>query len=243
MPIVFWFGVSVVATATISGMFGMAGGMILMGIYASILPVPQAIMLHGITQMSSNGSRFWIFRKHVYWTGVGYFAVGSAISLALLASLGIVLEKATFFFVLGSIPLLALLLPKSRAPRFEVPAHAFACGLLVTSVQLLAGVAGPLLDVFFVRGGLNRHQVVATKALTQTFSHLLKLVYFGALLRTGWDQIPPAAVPVVLIAAPIGTRLGKVVLDRMSEVGFRRWTTGLVVTIGLVYLARGFAAR
>jgi len=45
--------VTMVATAFLSGIFGMAGGLILIGVLLVILPVPEAMMLHGVTQMAS----------------------------------------------------------------------------------------------------------------------------------------------------------------------------------------------
>ena len=49
--------VSSLVTSFISGILGMAGGMILMGILLAVVPLPQAMMLHGITQLASNGWR------------------------------------------------------------------------------------------------------------------------------------------------------------------------------------------
>jgi uncharacterized membrane protein YfcA len=43
---------TMVATAFLSGIFGMAGGLILIGVLLVILPVPEAMMLHGVTQMA-----------------------------------------------------------------------------------------------------------------------------------------------------------------------------------------------
>jgi uncharacterized membrane protein YfcA len=40
---------AMVGTSFLSGIFGMAGGMILIGILLALLPVPEAMMLHGIT--------------------------------------------------------------------------------------------------------------------------------------------------------------------------------------------------
>ena len=52
-------GASILSTAFISGIFGMAGGMILMGILLAMMPVAAAMVLHGVTQMASNGWRAW----------------------------------------------------------------------------------------------------------------------------------------------------------------------------------------
>ena len=97
-------------------------------------------------------------------------------------------------------------------------AHAVAAGLAVTSVNLVAGVAGPLLDVFFVRTSLGRHAVVATKAATQVLSHTAKVVlYGGPLLAGGGADLP---VLVLLLAVPLsmlGTVVGGRLLDRLAS--------------------------
>ena len=54
--------VSALVTSFISGILGMAGGMILMGILLAMMPLPQAMMLHGLTQLSANGWRAWLWR-------------------------------------------------------------------------------------------------------------------------------------------------------------------------------------
>ena len=48
------------------------------------------------------------------------------------------------------------------------------------TLLLLTGVAGPLIDQFFLGGKLDRREIVATKAMCQIFGHAAKLVYFGA---------------------------------------------------------------
>src|SRR5207245_8378149 len=57
-------GVLMVATAFLSGLFGMAGGMILIGVLLMLMPLPTAMVLHAITQMASNGWRAFLWRGH-----------------------------------------------------------------------------------------------------------------------------------------------------------------------------------
>ena len=112
---------------------------------------------------------------------------------------------------------------------------------------MLAGVSGPLLDVFFVQSKLDRRGVVATKAMSQTLGHLIKITYFGAIawLATAETKevvgialsIPLAATCVVL--AFTGTSLSKRVLEKMSDADFRLWTKWTVLTMGVIYLGSG----
>jgi uncharacterized membrane protein YfcA len=55
---------TMVATAFLSGIFGMAGGMILMGVLLALLSVPEAMALHGLTQMVANGWRGLLWHSY-----------------------------------------------------------------------------------------------------------------------------------------------------------------------------------
>ncbi|MGE3164742.1 MAG: TSUP family transporter [Planctomycetota bacterium] len=234
---------SVFVTAIISGIFGMAGGLILMGIYAALLPVPTAMMLHGITQLAANGSRTWFLRRHIEWRAVRRYAWGCAFSVVVLAALTIVLPAPILFLALGGIPLVVGMLPKRVAPSIDTVHGAVTCGLLVTAAQLLAGASGPLLDVFYVRSRLDRHAIVATKAFTQSMGHALKLIYFGWVVpAAGLGELPSWIVPAVMTAALVGTHVGARLLDRLSDDRFRSWSAGIVRVLGVIFVARGIAA-
>src|SRR5260370_31548320 len=60
-------GLLMVATAFLSGLFGMAGGLILIGVLLALMPLPTAVGLHAITQMASNGWRAYLCPSHMRW--------------------------------------------------------------------------------------------------------------------------------------------------------------------------------
>ena len=106
---------------------------------------------------------------------------------------------------------------------------------------MLAGVSGPLLDVFFVRTTLSRHAIVATKAATQALSHTVKMIFYGApmLGAAQASGVPPwyffaLAAPLAMLGAVLG---GKV-LDQMSDVNFLKYARWIVTAVGVVYLAQ-----
>jgi uncharacterized membrane protein YfcA len=57
LPIAAGFAAAIVSTSFISGIFGMAGGMILLGILLAFMPLAPAMVLHGLVQMASSGWR------------------------------------------------------------------------------------------------------------------------------------------------------------------------------------------
>ena len=77
-------GALMVATAFLSGLFGMAGGMILIGVLLILMPLPTAMVLHAITQMASNGWRAILWRAHIRWRPVSVYLIGCAIALGVL---------------------------------------------------------------------------------------------------------------------------------------------------------------
>jgi uncharacterized membrane protein YfcA len=222
-------------TATLSGVFGMAGGMLLMGVYAMVLPTAMAMVLHGGTQLLANAVRAVILRRDIYWRGVGFYLAGALLAFAVLLPLRYVPNRAVVFLGLGLSPFAARLLP-ARWLDFERPLAAAICGMQVNGLNLLAGAAGPLLDVAFVDTRLSKTQIVATKAITQVCAHALKLVYFAGFVGAG--DLPPALVLGTLVATVLGTRAGTAVLDRLSDRGFRRWSRYIVYAIGCVYLSK-----
>jgi hypothetical protein len=80
---------------------------------------------------------------------------------------------------------------------------------------------------------------VATKALCQVATHALKFIYFGALIGGGVGDIPVVVLAVAVVLAVLGTNLAKTILERLSDVQFRRWMKGLMIAIGTFYLAQG----
>jgi uncharacterized protein len=230
-------------TAALSGIFGMAGGLLLMGILAFLLPVSSAFVVHGLLQLVANGWRAILQKDHILWRIVGNYALASVAAALLVWALAFVPSRPLLFLLLGLVPLLVWLPANWLQLDAARPVHALISGFLVTLVNLSAGVAGPLLDIFFVRTAMTRHQIVATKAATQVFSHAAKIGVFGVALA-GLDspEFPDFWVFALAIpASMLGTALGGLVLNRMSDTDFKRWTRWIVTAIGAFYLVQ--AAR
>lgn len=231
-------------TAMISGLFGMAGGMIFMGVIAVFLGVAEAMVLHGAVQSVSNSYRAFLLKSDVRWDILGWTALGAMPAGFFMLSVSFLPTKAQLYIALGIIPLLLWLPRRWLAGDAERPAHAVLCGTMVMGLNLSAGIAGPALDFFYVKTALTRQQIVATKAVTMFVSHLVKIVYFGIPLAqsVGLGSLPPwwvfaAAIPVVMAGTFMGTRL----LTRFSDIGFKRYTRLLVTAIGGVYIWRGLS--
>ncbi len=118
------------ATSLISGVLSMAGGMILMGVFGLLLPVSSAMVLHGVAQTASNGSRIWLYRSHINWSVLAFYAAGAAISLMVFVSLAVVTNRALLFILIGSFPFVAYCLPKNIHLDIEHRPTAVVCGVV-----------------------------------------------------------------------------------------------------------------
>lgn len=226
-------------TAFISGVFGMAGGLILMGVLALILPVSSAMVVHGLIQSVSNGWRAVLLVRWLDWRILGVYALGSALAAGVLVWSTFELDKAWLFILLGLVPGVIWVPKRWLHLNAARPLHAIACGVTVTGLNVVAGVSGPLLDVFFADTEADRRTIVATKAATQVLSHSVKIAYYIL------PALSAAALPGVqwlVLALPLsilGTTLGARCLERMSDLQFRQWTKYIVSAIGCVYVVRG----
>jgi len=242
MPTALFFAilaVSALATSFVSGILGMAGGMILMGILIAMMPVPAAMMLHGITQLASNGWRAFMWRENVDWRVFRGYVLGALVATGAFALLQLVVSKGAALVVMGCTPFISLLLPEKLHLNVERRGHSSACGAICTMLSLTAGVSGPILDVFYVRSKMTRHAVIATKATTQSFAHLLKIAYFGVLVTSARGAVDPWLAAMMVVLAFTGTSLSGPVLKRMNDTSFRLWSRWTISVLGVVYLASG----
>lgn len=225
-------------TSTLSGVFGMAGGLVLLAVLLAMLPVATAIAVQGAIQIVANGSRAWFSREHIDWRVLGVICLGLAAAALALYVLRYTPDLATVCIAIGLMPILVWIPKHWLALDASKPHHAFLCGFLGGGLNLAVGASGPTVDIFFIRTLMDRRKIIATKAATQVISHAAKVVFYGGLATamSGNDWL------LVVIAAPFavaGTNLGYHILQRMSDDGFRAWTRWVVTGIGLFYLGRG----
>jgi uncharacterized membrane protein YfcA len=230
-------GWTVVLSSFISGVFGMAGGMILLGLLLVYFDVATAMVMFSILQISGNGWRALHWRRYALWPIFWWYIAGSLLAFVIMRAIAYVPNKAVVYILLGAMPFAAEVVPQSIRPNIEWRGVPFLTGFLTTVVQFMAGVGGLFLDIFFNKSSLDRKTTIATKAVTQTFSHIVRGAYFGSLAGTGHLQFFVWGPGVVLAIA--GAAIAPYVLERMTDHGFRRWTRAIIFSIAAVYIVRG----
>ena len=172
------------------------------------------------------------------WRLLPAYLLGSATAIAIATYLVLVPDPAWVLILIGLFAWGGQWIRHLRGLDITKPVTTVVCGFSVTFAQLIAGAAGPLLDVFYLNSGLGRQSVVANKALTQTIGHTLRMVYYGLLINVANDLVW-WIFPLAIFAAITGTQTGVRILARWNDVGFQRISRQIILTIATLCIARG----
>lgn len=227
-----------VGTSFLSGIFGMAGGLVLVGVLLVLLPLPAAMALHAVTQIASNLWRGLLWRRHIRWAAAWPYVAGSLVALVLWSLTRYVPGKPVALLMLGVTPFLVRLLPPGLKPDPARLPQGLFYGSASMTLLLLTGVSGPLVDTFFLGGKLDRREIVATKAACQIFGHGAKLAYFSGVI----DQaagIDPVLAALAVASSMLGTTLARRLLDAMTDAQFRLWANRLITAVAGYYAVQG----
>src|SRR3954468_12615944 len=147
-------GFTIISTSFISGLFGMAGGMILVGVLLAYFDVATAMVIFSLIQLVANGWRAVLWARFVLWQIFFVYVAGAVISFAVMRYVAIVPSKPMVYLGLGALPFAIELLPARWRPNIEWRGVPFITGVLTTVIQLLTGVGGLFLDIFFQKSML-----------------------------------------------------------------------------------------
>src|SRR3979409_999504 len=131
-------GVTIVFSSFLSGVFGMAGGMVLLGVLLNYFDVPTGMIFFSIIQLFANGWRVVQWRRYVLWPIFGWYLPGAGRAFGCMWMIAFVPDKAMVYLSLGVMPFVVEALPASWRPNIEWPGVPFFTGVVTTIIQILA---------------------------------------------------------------------------------------------------------
>ncbi len=232
-------GAAIFGASVLSGIFGMAGGLILLGVLLLYVDVVPGMVLFGAIQVTAGSYRAALWMKHVRWDIVWRYLLGATVAFVIMRWVRFVPDKAFIYIALGIMPFAAELLPRSLTPDITRPGVPFFCGILLQSMQLMAGATGVVFDMFFQKAMLDRKMIIGTKSIVQVAGHAMRVGYFASLAATLDFGLPWWAFAGAIVLAIAGTQIAGMILERMSDAGFRSWSWRLIYSVSGLYVLRG----
>ncbi|HTV22709.1 MAG TPA: sulfite exporter TauE/SafE family protein [Polyangiaceae bacterium] len=234
-------GVVAVGTSILSGVLGMAGGMLLLSALLLHLDPAIAIPVHGIVQFTSNASRAWFLREHIEKK----YIIPFALPLLPAGALGVVLlgflPPAAGKMLIGAFVLAFTWRAAQKRETGNPPEHPARllaiAGAVVGFFSTLIGATGPLIAPFIMALELAPAATVGTMAACQVFQHASKVAVFGFAGFDFRDQVAPALA--LSMCAILGSAVGTRWVDRLDRDLFRRVVKIVLTLLALQLLVSG----
>lgn len=208
-------------TATLSGIAGLGGGTILIGIFYALGMAPaMAVPLHAAVQLISNASRTLAYLKHVEWRAAGWFMIGAVPTPFLIAPLVLSANPHLLSLLMAALIGTSLLPEKKQAVKIPTHMALLAAGILNGSLGMFIGATGLVIGRLFLRPEWRKETVIGTLALCQSLGHASKIAGFATL---GISAIASMEILLPLAVATIlGTLNGRWLHRYVSEAAFQK---------------------
>lgn len=224
----------------ISAICGGGASLILIPILNLLLPTSLVPFSLTIGTFTSSASRIAVFKKHINWKIFLWF-VPFSIPAVLLGAFLIkyvnpnYLQMVVAFFLIANLPQLFTSKNKKEETEKEYPKSALALiGFSAGFISGITGAVGLLFNRFYLKFGLKKEEIVATRAANEVFLHLIKLIIYislGLYSQTAlWLGIS------IAVAAIVSSYTVKYILPHLSENLFKKIGYGAMVISGITLL-------
>ncbi|WP_292010075.1 sulfite exporter TauE/SafE family protein [Chryseobacterium sp.] len=222
----------------ISAICGGGASLILIPILNLLLPASNVPFSLTIGTFTSSASRIAVFKKHINWKIFLWF-VPFSIPAVLLGAWLIkfvnpnYLQMIVAVFLIANIPQLFKSRKEEKTDIKPYPNFVLALiGFFAGFISGITGAIGLLFNRFYLRFGLSKEEIVATRAANEVFLHLIKLIIYITLgLYSGtalWLGLTMAAGTIV------SSYTVKFILPYLSEFTFKKVGYIAMVISGII---------
>jgi uncharacterized membrane protein YfcA len=236
-PFLSWFLIFLAGfTSFLTAAMGAGGGLLLLVVMASFMPMTAVIPVHGLVQLGSNANRMLLTHRFIDINMLKYFVIGGLIG-ALMAS-----------FVVSDLPLdwmklavggfvLFLLWGSKPSIKESSPLGKAVAGLITTFLSMFVGASGPLVGSYLHTKSFDKMRFTGTFSACMTMQHSLKVVVYGVAGFAFWQWLP--LVIGMIAAGAVGTFFGLKALTKIPMEKFQRLVQIMlsVLAINLMYQA------
>jgi uncharacterized membrane protein YfcA len=225
-------------TATLSGIAGVGGGTILIGIFYAIGMAPmQAVPLHASVQLVSNATRVAAYFRNVEWRAIVWFMLGTVPAPFLVAPYVSQVNPQVIELVLAGLIIVSMIPSKADGALLPIRWAYLLAGVLNGSIGMFVGATGLFVGKLFLRPEWRKETMIGTLALCQCIGHLMKIAGYASV---GFQPLgQPELLWPLVIAVILGTIAGKQLNQRLSEERFRSLVNAILLVMALKLLWDG----
>ena len=223
-------------TAVLSGVAGIGGGTVLIGVFYALGLAPSvAVPLHATVQFTSNFTRTLAFLKHVEWRAAGWFLLTALPTPFFVAPYVAAANVNVILLLLAGLILTSLVPARDGGEPLKLVPAVLLAGFLNGTLGMFVSATGLFVGRLFLRPEWSKETVIATLAMTQTLGHLLRVLAYasvGFAVTTQLDVLVP-----LLVATVAGTFAGRKLHDFLDESRFRTLFKAILVVLSakLIY--------
>lgn len=208
----------------VSMLVGGGSPLILIPLVTLLLGAQSVAPVLTIGSVLGNTQRAALLWQHIDWS-LTLWQVPGVVVGSVLGAYAFTQVEAEGLQVFIAIALLYMVLHSLLSNRISLPSfplqawHFLPLGFLNATASGLIGSTGPLLNPAYLSYGLEKEQMVATKAASLTLTHAVKILTYAVL-----GVLSPSLVSYGLIigcAALPANWLGRKVLEKMSAEQFQ----------------------
>lgn len=233
--------VGTIAAFWISAICGGGASLILIPILNLLLPASVVPFSLTIGTFTSSASRIAIFSKSIRWKIFLWF-VPFSIPAVLLGAWLIkfvnpnYLQMIVGFLLILNLPELFKSKKAVQKEQKEYPKYILVIiGFFAGFVSGITGAIGLLFNRFYLRFGLSKEEIIATRAANEIFLHFIKLIIYIAIGL--YSQTALWLGLTIAVATVISSYTVKYILPYLSEFLFRKIGYGGMVVSGVILMA------
>jgi uncharacterized protein len=205
-------------TSMLTAAFGAGGGLLLLVVMASIMPMSAVIPVHGLVQLGSNANRMLLTFRFIDRHMLLYFSLGGIIG-ALGASLLVAELPLELMKIAVGLFVIYLLWGVTPAIRETSNLWRILAGMFTSFMSMFVGASGPLVGSCMHVNGYNKMRFTATFSSCMTFQHCLKAFVYGAIGFSFWQWLP--LILSMVASGAIGTWIGIKLLKKLPTEKFK----------------------
>lgn len=232
--------ITTIAAFWISAICGGGASLVLVPLLNWMLPTSVVPFSLTIGTFTSSASRIIVFKKNICWKIFFWFVPFSIPAVLFGAWLikfinPLYLQFFVGLFLLANIPELFRTRKEQKAEEKPYPKFILAfVGFLAGFISGITGAIGLLFNRFYLRYGLTKEEIVATRAANEIFLHTIKLIIY---LTLGLFSANAVLLGITIaIASIISSYTIKHILPLISEYLFRKIGYGAMVISGVFLL-------